>query len=776
MDARTIEKVTRVHYVCASPKISAVTLTSEFTEYTRPYTRAFHAAAHGAGVLTGLAVTGTVGAVDLIVHPGVAVDTLGEVIILGTDGPAQVGPVPPLNRTSAPVLLATAAFADSTVVIAIQANESLRMIPVPPGGVDEFPCGKQDHAPWVRIVRVADFIPTDKDVVLALVVLGAGGVVTSIDANGGSLRDGRTQSALVAGRVRLDAPTAGGADLRNGPVGEVAARDGGGVHLRAFDPHSTRLDLADQKLIVSSGSGTIASLTPAGGGGGALQIHGSTGALTAELTSFSGQSGRLRLFGPAGVGAAIQPGSAVFDGTVRAKSTITTEGGVSAQTWLTSQAGGVQVNRGGNVSMTSSPNTEGGGFLQTYTKTNTPAVRLTTSGGGEQGFLALYGSGGTVTLNASDGIWAKGWITSGTGMQVNGPNHASWYATSNSDQAGYLQTQTKTNTPAVRLNSTAGGDAGWLGVYGSDGNPSVTLWPGGITTRGSLWTDGSIFAKNGLWAGAGWVQTDGGFQINRPGFTPMFAGADSDGGFVQVRTKQNKRAVSVSVASDGLDGWLGLFNRNEKVMVQMGPLTGAPHGYITIHDENGNKKIQIDGTGYKNFITPYPGDLGRQIAYASLEGPEAAAYVRGRAALRDGRATVEFPDHFALIVNSDTVTIQLTPRSAASKGLAIVRSDNAGFVVQELHEGNGSYEFDYFAAAVRSGFEKYQPVVKRDHGPMGSSIATGMPEPSANTRAAVATPDSRSEAASEAPRAEPAGDSAPSAGASANPAPRSGRQ
>jgi len=64
-------------------------------------------------------------------------------------------------------------------------------------------------------------------------------------------------------------------------------------------------------------------------------------------------------------------------------------------------------------------------------------------------------------------------------------------------------------------------------------------------------------------------------------------------------------------------------------------------------------------------------------------------------------------------IQQPSITIQLTPRFAESKGLAVVEQSESGFLVQELWQGEGNYEFDYFVAGVRKGLETFTPVVTR---------------------------------------------------------------
>lgn len=67
---------------------------------------------------------------------------------------------------------------------------------------------------------------------------------------------------------------------------------------------------------------------------------------------------------------------------------------------------------------------------------------------------------------------------------------------------------------------------------------------------------------------------------------------------------------------------------------------------------------------------------------------------------------MRFDPIFAATVNTATkYHVFLTPRSAETKGLAVVAQNAEGFVVQEAHGGRGSYEFDYRIMAKVRGQE-----------------------------------------------------------------------
>jgi hypothetical protein len=114
--------------------------------------------------------------------------------------------------------------------------------------------------------------------------------------------------------------------------------------------------------------------------------------------------------------------------------------------------------------------------------------------------------------------------------------------------------------------------------------------------------------------------------------------------------------------------------------------------------------------GIKSFRVRHPDNPDKEIWYACLEGPEAAAYVRGTAQLVNGEAFIPFPEHFKLIINPASLTIITTPGSIDTYGLAVVEKTAGGFRVKELKGGTGNFQFDWEAKAVRKGCEHFEVV------------------------------------------------------------------
>ncbi|MBK7226715.1 MAG: hypothetical protein WAS56_08115 [Saprospiraceae bacterium] len=115
----------------------------------------------------------------------------------------------------------------------------------------------------------------------------------------------------------------------------------------------------------------------------------------------------------------------------------------------------------------------------------------------------------------------------------------------------------------------------------------------------------------------------------------------------------------------------------------------------------------------KNFVEDHPTNPNKQIWYTCMEGPEVGAYERGTATLVNGEAEIVFSEHFELTINPTTMTVQLSPNSADSEGLAVVEKTAKGFKVKELRKGTGNYTFDWESKGVRKGYENFEVVRDR---------------------------------------------------------------
>lgn len=191
-------------------------------------------------------------------------------------------------------------------------------------------------------------------------------------------------------------------------------------------------------------------------------------------------------------------------------------------------------------------------------------------------------------------------------------------------------------------------------------------------------------------------------------------------GWLGIANASGVRVVTAYADDDNEAGFLRLSGNNENSNVRLTNLNGnANHGYISVQDAGGNTKagmyVNSSGQGQifadvKNFRMDHPEDSGSSIWYASLEGPEAAAYERGTAQLINGETFVYYTDHFIWVSNTDKVTVLVSPNEFDTYGLAVIEKLDNGFKVKELMGGKGNFSFDWEVKAVRKGFENYEVI------------------------------------------------------------------
>jgi len=274
----------------------------------------------------------------------------------------------------------------------------------------------------------------------------------------------------------------------------------------------------------------------------------------------------------------------------------------------------------------------------------------------------------------------------------------------------------------------------YLPIYGSNGllnvilagNPDET---GGDNSGAINLYDGEQKAKMQLFttSSGGWLYTRGsGENNNRNVELSVFSGADyPNKGSVRIRDEEDRVRAWTDVQAAGA-GFLNLYGPNGQPNIVLGtPGNNQPdYGAMTLRDNSGNSQVSLfidsDGNGQitadganggvKSFVMPHPNRPGKDIVYACIEGPEAAAYERGTADLINGEAFIPFSETFSIVANQETMTVMTSPWSSESKGLAVVERTEAGFRVKELHGGAGNYRFDWEVKAVRKGWEDFKVI------------------------------------------------------------------
>ena len=227
----------------------------------------------------------------------------------------------------------------------------------------------------------------------------------------------------------------------------------------------------------------------------------------------------------------------------------------------------------------------------------------------------------------------------------------------------------------------------------------------------------------------GWTSTylggafSGELSLYPGGGTPQYFRAWINGGSPKMEMKSASTAFMSTTLSSSSAGDLFTYGADGSINTRLVHPSGSPNvGWMGVYDNAGNSKARlfVDGSGngviaadVKNFIMDHPLDPEKSIRYSSIEGPEAAAYERGTAKLKDGEAEIAFSEHFQLVIGSNEMTVMITPLSADSKGIAVIEKRTNGFSVKELFDGKGSYEFDWEVKAIRNGFENYSTIINR---------------------------------------------------------------
>lgn len=261
-------------------------------------------------------------------------------------------------------------------------------------------------------------------------------------------------------------------------------------------------------------------------------------------------------------------------------------------------------------------------------------------------------------------------------------------------------------------NTNGGGFAALFDDLGNEAIRGSTFAPDGNGDRsGSLRIFNSLgnelFRVTRTTSGSGFVAVS-----DRQGNDLLHLTRTSSGaGNLDLFNEAGGELATLSMTTTGA-GFIAANSADGQRTVQITSRENGQSGSLTVYDSNDNPVAGIRGDSgdvwgvTKSFLVPDPENAERFIRYTAVEGPEAAIYCRGTAQLQLGQAWVPFPNHFAALAAAGSVSVTLTPRSVASRGLAVVQVDADSFLVGELAGGSGSYPFDYVVCALRKGFEE----------------------------------------------------------------------
>jgi hypothetical protein len=320
---------------------------------------------------------------------------------------------------------------------------------------------------------------------------------------------------------------------------------------------------------------------------------------------------------------------------------------------------------------------------------------LTVNTGGTYGIYSAGGTAGIYGSGSNYGVYGYG-IT--YGVYGYGNNYG-LYGASNNNAGVY----------GYGISYGVEGTGGTTGVYGTSENGYGVYGKHGGTNNYGYLGDANygVYGYGSNYGVYGWGSNTG---VSGGSNHIGVSGGGSDIGVSGVSNNTGVFGYGDIYAIQGIGGAYGLYAYGTNTGVfGWGDSYG---GYFV-----GNVIVQgnFTATGTKSFAQPHPEDPSKELMYVAIEAPESAILLRGTARLVEGRATIETPDYFRLVAGSEGITVQFTPRSLDSKGLAAYKVSKETIEVGELMAGTGTYEFDYLITAKRSGFERHEPIQPNTH-------------------------------------------------------------
>jgi hypothetical protein len=169
--------------------------------------------------------------------------------------------------------------------------------------------------------------------------------------------------------------------------------------------------------------------------------------------------------------------------------------------------------------------------------------------------------------------------------------------------------------------------------------------------------------------------------------------------------------VGASSAGHGVDGFSrtshGVFGARVTTEFEIESAGYLGHTATTGVYSIGNIQV-VAGT--KQFVEPHPTDPTKEIAYVSLEGPEAGTYFRGKGRFQRGLAVIELPEDFRMVTDTEGLSVQVTPLGDMAS-VGVVSIDLERIVVK----GSRDVAFFYTVNGVRRAYKDHRPIRENTH-------------------------------------------------------------
>jgi hypothetical protein len=193
------------------------------------------------------------------------------------------------------------------------------------------------------------------------------------------------------------------------------------------------------------------------------------------------------------------------------------------------------------------------------------------------------------------------------------------------------------------------------------------------------------------------VYADGMNQHVKTSSAVTFATVNTGQGATEVHLMNQNVRTSDAVTFDEV-------NTNAVTMLPGGIISFEQGVHELTHDGAAFRftgDVEVEGelrAAAKSFLIEHPTKEGHMLQYGNLEGPEHGVYVRGKVS---GDGVIELPEYWTELVDSDSITVQLTPMGGAVQHYVASIEDNKVMVGAE-----GDINAFYIVHAERKDIDK----------------------------------------------------------------------
>jgi hypothetical protein len=166
---------------------------------------------------------------------------------------------------------------------------------------------------------------------------------------------------------------------------------------------------------------------------------------------------------------------------------------------------------------------------------------------------------------------------------------------------------------------------------------------------------------------------------------------------------------------------LGLISADSLAAASQVGIVDANHTAIAYFDNTGKMVARS-----KQFVIDHPLEDGRQLAHATLEGPEHCVFYRGEAQLQDGRATIALPEYFEALCRPEGRSVQLTPKLEGPDErpgvIGATEVKDGQFSVVAARNSRQSQRFYWEVKAVRADIDELEVEPERKASPVPAAV------------------------------------------------------